>query len=244
MSEVHTAPDNPKFARFSRRVQGLMYDNMIVVVLIVATLSLAIAAEGVGGSRLVGFTGAAIILLYEPILVAFRGATIGHAARNMRVVDDRTQGNISFPKALARYVIKLVLGIFSFLTMATTQRHQAFHDLLTGSTVRIRDDSQAEAHHYQLARTEFSDGTMPSRLRRIAIILGYLAVSIFGSLVAVGLLLERVLTPECLNNDRLCTLAEELVLTAAGLGLLTLFAVIIVAGWRGKLPGARRSAAA
>lgn len=241
MSQDQPAQDNPKFARFSRRLQGVMYDNMILMVVLVITLALTISAEGLGWTRAIGIAGAALFILYEPVLVSLRGATIGHAMRNLRVVDDRTQGNISFPKAVTRYAIKLVLGIFSFLTMATTQRHQALHDVLTRSTVRIRDESRAEAHHYQLARTEFADGTMPSRLRRVMITIGYLVVSTFAALTGVELLMERVLSPQCLDNDRLCTRAEELALSAAGVSLMALLAVVVVMGWRGKLPGARRS---
>jgi hypothetical protein len=36
-----------------------------------------------------------------------------------------------------------VLGVYSFVTMATTSRRQAVHDLLTQSTVQIRDRSKA-----------------------------------------------------------------------------------------------------
>ena len=237
MSQVKTSQDNPKYARFTRRVQGLMYDSMIQVVAIALTVSLATAGEGIGASRLVGFAGAAIILLYEPIMVSMRGATFGHALRNLCVVDDRTHGNISFLKALARYVIKLVLGLVSFLTMATTQRHQAIHDLLTGSTVRIRDESRADLLHYHVARSEFADEAMPSRLHRSITILGYL---LFVAVAAV-FTAAKILTTGCLRDESLCTAAERPMLLAMNLGFLAICAVIVVMGWRGKLPGCRRS---
>lgn len=238
MSQVQTSQGDPKFARFTRRVQALMYDSMILAVVIALTLFLATAAEGT--SRLIGFSGAAIVLLYEPVMVSWRGGTFGHSLRNLRVVDDRTHGNINFFKAIARFVIKLPLGILSFLTMATTQRHQAIHDLLTGSTVRIRDESQASVAHYHVARVEFADGTMPSRLRRSIAILAYLLLAIIVSSLATAFLAENLVATGCLDNERLCTAAEKLTLDVLGLGILTLCAVVIVMGWRGKLPGCRR----
>lgn len=238
MSQVQISQDNPKYARFTRRIQALMYDSMILVIVIALTLFLATAAEDT--SRLIGFAGAAIVLFYEPVMVAMRGGTFGHSLRNLRVVDDRTHGNISFFKAVARFVIKLPLGILSFLTMATTQRHQAIHDLLTGSTVRIRDESQAHALHYHVARTEFADGAMPSRLRRSIAILGYLLLTMVATFVPLDVLAQKLVTIGCLNDESFCTAAEKLTLDALGLGFLALCAVVIVMGWRGKLPGCRR----
>jgi uncharacterized RDD family membrane protein YckC len=240
VSQDQTLQDIPKYARFTRRVQALMYDTMILVVVLALTLFLATASEGLGASRLIGITGAAIILLYEPVLVAWRGATLGHSLRNLRVVDDRTQGNISFFKAIVRYVVKLVLGLLSFLTMGTTQRHQAIHDLLTGSTVRIRDESLAGARDYHVARTEFADGTMPSRLRRSIAILVYLLVAVVAASVITAFVPEEMITTACLDNEGSCTRAENVMLNAIGFGILALCATIIIMGWRGRLPGCRR----
>ena len=57
-----------------------------------------------------------VLLFYEPILVWRRGGTIGHDRMNLRVVDNRTGGNLSLPKAVIRFWLKVLLGIFSFLT--------------------------------------------------------------------------------------------------------------------------------
>jgi len=57
--------------------------------------------------------------------------------------------------------------------VVTTQRHQAVHDLLTHSTVQIRDRSKAEPHHYRQAET-FSQPGMPSKGRRVVVTGAYL----------------------------------------------------------------------
>ena len=67
---------------------------------------------------------------------------------NLRVVDNRSGGNVSLLKALARLVVKGVLGIFSFFSMNLSRRHQAIHDILTRSSVQIKNPSRAQPHHY------------------------------------------------------------------------------------------------
>ena len=71
---------------------------------------------------------------------------------NLRVADNRTQGNVSLHKALTRFVLKALLGVFSFLTMNFSRRHQALHDIVTNSSVRIRDAAKARPEHYTLGR--------------------------------------------------------------------------------------------
>ena len=75
--------------------------------------------------------------------MALTGSTVGHYLCNLRVVDNKTGGNINFFKAVLRTLLKAVLGWLSFVTMATTRRHQAIHDLATNSTVQIRNAAQA-----------------------------------------------------------------------------------------------------
>ena len=91
---------------------------------------------------------AVLILAYDPVLVAFFGATIGHRLTNLRVVADGDGGNLGLLKAIARALIKDVLGWFSFTAMAFTPRHQGLHDVFTHSAVQVRDLSKAQAHHF------------------------------------------------------------------------------------------------
>jgi uncharacterized RDD family membrane protein YckC len=71
---------------------------------------------------------------------------------NLRVVDNRTASNVSLPQALLRFVVKGILGVLSFLTMRFSRRHQALHDILTSSSVRIRDAAAARPHHYTVGQ--------------------------------------------------------------------------------------------
>ena len=98
--------------------------------------------------RALAFAWWATLLLYEPVMVAWVGGTLGHWALNLRVVDNRTEGNPGLVKAVGRWLLKGLLGVFTFLSMSLTRRHQALHDLLTATTVQIRDPSKAAPHHF------------------------------------------------------------------------------------------------
>ncbi len=136
------------YARFSRRLKGLFIDWLLALIVIYCGLSLSIAIGSDDFSRVIGFPIVAALLLYEPVMVSRTSGTIGHHFTNLRVVDEITHDNISFFKAAARSLIKSMLGWFSFLTMLVGKRNQAVHDLLTGSTVQIRDPAKAFPGQY------------------------------------------------------------------------------------------------
>jgi len=146
--DVSTGTNMPLYARFSRRLKGLFVDWVLALIVIYCGLSLSIATGNDDFSRVIGFLIVAALLLYEPMMVSQTGGTVGHHFTNLRVVDDITRGNISFLKAAVRSLIKAVLGWFSFLTMLVGKRNQAVHDLLTGSTVQIRDPAKASPGQY------------------------------------------------------------------------------------------------
>lgn len=123
-SEVDASPISaPRYARFSRRLRGMLLDWIITVTVMFGAVLLATIAGNDGFSRPLGVAVMIALLLYEPVLVSFTGGTVGHYFTNLRVVDERDGGNISFPKACARFVIKGVLGLYSFVILAATRRN-------------------------------------------------------------------------------------------------------------------------
>jgi uncharacterized RDD family membrane protein YckC len=229
----------PAYARFSRRIRAVFIDWIVFIVMLFGALFAAVTVRADGFSRELGFGLTALLLLYEPVLVSLAGGTVGHILTNLRVVDDRTQGNIGFLKAVARFVIKTGLGWYSFITMATTRRHQAVHDLLTGSTVQIRNPAKASSADYVRERTGLYDPGMPSRGRRTLVIVAYALASFALMFIAVkALVLGGLVSRVCMFQDR-CTFAESQMFNVIGLSWLGLSVLAIVLGWRGRLPGAR-----
>ncbi|MBX9776427.1 MAG: RDD family protein [Xanthobacteraceae bacterium] len=230
--------EGPRYGRFLRRFQAAIIDAVVIVVAIFGAVFIAITLNSENLARTLGFSIAIGWLLYEPLLVALTGSTVGHYLCNLRVVDNRTGGNINFFKAVLRTLLKAVLGWLSFVTMATTLRHQAIHDLATKSTVQIRNAADASPHHYTHEQTELSSPGMPSGGRRL-LVTGLYLVTVTVVFVAFALAIEGQFSPACLNDDR-CTRGEELAFTALGLSWIVALVIAIILGWRGLLPGARK----
>jgi len=229
----------PHYARFSRRFKAVVVDWMLATALLFGALALASNVASDGLSRSLGIAVVVILLLYEPVLVWRTGGTLGHIWTNLRVVDDRG-GNLSFAKALARFAVKSVLGWYSFVVMAATRRNQAVHDLLTRSTVQIRDPAKAKPGQFITERRE-EDPTMPSRLRRALVTAIYLALSLFLYLGVLAVLVRvGAMSRACLYQD-ICNGSDHIVDSAAAVALLLMIALVVVIGWRGRLPGARKA---
>jgi uncharacterized RDD family membrane protein YckC len=229
----------PAFARFLPRVRALFIDSIILLLVMAAALMIAVAMRSESIARPLGFTVVTFWLLYEPLLVSFAGGTIGHRRTNLRVVDDRTQGNVSFLKAVARTVIKGLLGWVSFVSMLTTRRVQAIHDLVTHSTVQVRDLALAGPSLYVHEREELSDPALPSRMRRMLVIGVYLGLACAIYLLALfGLFLAGVISNACVAYTRCSPRDDSIVTALAGCWGLACVACLWF-GWRGRLYGAR-----
>jgi hypothetical protein len=66
------------YARFWPRVRALYIDSIILALVMVAGLVIATSIKADSVARVLGFSVAGFWLLYEPIMVAFAGGTIGH----------------------------------------------------------------------------------------------------------------------------------------------------------------------
>jgi uncharacterized RDD family membrane protein YckC len=232
--------DTPQYARFVRRFRGMVIDWIVALLIVFGALFVATTVQTDGFSRLTGYIVVIVLLLYEPILVSATGSTIGHYLANLRVVDERHHGNVSFPKAVVRFLIKMVLGWYSFVVMSATRRNQALHDKLMRSTVQIRDTAKSRPGHYITERMEFTNPNLPSRKRRAAVILAYLIVAFAGFCLIVGtFLLAGILSVECTDNASRCSAGEKSAEIVAAVFWIAVSAWIIGVGWRGKLPGAR-----
>jgi uncharacterized RDD family membrane protein YckC len=229
----------PAYARFMPRLRALYIDVIIMAVVAFGILFVAVTLRSDNIARVLGFTIVVGWLLYEPLLVSFAGGTIGHRRTNLRVVDDRTQGNVGLLQSFARTIIKAALGWVSFITMLTTRRSQAIHDLLTRSTVQVHDLSLAGPRLYIRARQEFAKDVMPSRTRRVLVISAYIVAALLLLVVAELFLLQsNFISDRCISTDH-CTQRENMV---TGAPVVVWFAVCVLSvglGWRGRLFGCR-----
>ncbi len=235
-----TTKPAPRYARFSRRLRGIVLDWIIGMAVMFGAVLIATTVRSDDFSRALGILVVVALLLYEPVLVSLTGGTLGHYFTNLRVVDERDGGNVSFLKACGRLVIKALLGWHSFAIMAATRRNQAVHDMLTRSTVQIRDPAKALRGQYITERSELVASGLPSRGRRIAVIGGYLLLlTIIYFVVFAGMIAAGIISDACIDNN-FCSAGERFLTLAAALALLSLSALCIGLGWRGSLMGARK----
>lgn len=233
-------PDQPLYARFSRRLRGMFIDWTLTLIVIFGALMISAALRNDDISRVLGVVVVTVLVLYEPVLVSWTGGTIGHRLTNLRVVDERHGGNVGLLKAAARVAIKGLLGWYSFIVMAATRRNQALHDLLTRSTVQIRDPARASPGQFVAERVELAHPGMPSRARRAAVVFAYLLLTLAVYLGIEAVIVQSgTVSMRCVQTD-ICSPGELAITIALGGGFLLTCVVCVVLGWKARLIGARR----
>ena len=239
MDDNGESSKGPAYATFTLRARALVIDAAVVaafLAILVIVSSFVDQVPGSGRIMLAAILG--VVFFYEPVLVWRYGATIGHRRTNIRVVSDVSGGPPSFPKAFSRFLVKALLGLPSFVAMVFTRRHQALHDVVTGTTVQIRDRSLAAPDDF-LEERETPDVDIP----RVPAWRRALGVMIYGSLsyVLLAIISAAVLGAECLADDSACTGVEDTLAGILSLAWLAIAVLIMVVGWRGRLPGFRHA---
>jgi uncharacterized RDD family membrane protein YckC len=225
----------PYYASFTVRVRALVIDAAVVLAGLALLMLVDIPLADVPGSGRVELTAMfALTFLYEPLLVWRWGATIGHRRSNLRVVADSTGGKPSFGQAFARYFLKTILGLPSFLGMLFTRRHQAIHDKLTRTTVQLRDVAQARPFDIAPERRGDLVHGMPTVRRRLIAIVLYIIMAT----VAAMLLFSAIAAWTCTATS--CSVAGTVLLPLLVLSWLVTVVLILIFGWIGRLRGARR----
>lgn len=123
--------------------------------------------------------------------------------------------------------------------MLTTRRSQAMHDLLTRSTVQVRDLASAGPKLYVHEQSDLANPALPSRTRRILVIAAYVIASSALSLALLAFLLQHgFVSDRCLGAVR-CSVRDSLVSYAVRLGWFATCVFWLWLGWRGRLFGCR-----
>ena len=117
------------------RIKAIMTDGIVIVVyMFVASYIFSLFESVPDNARIIAFVF--IFLLYDPIFTSLFGGTIGHMMLGIRVKrESDEQKNILFHKAILRYLVKVLLGWVSLLTVSGNKKRKAIHDYLVGSVV-------------------------------------------------------------------------------------------------------------
>jgi len=125
-----------EYPSLSDRIQSIFIDQILIISLMFVSASILDKYENAPDwIRIVLFFG--IWAIYEPISMMF-GCTLGNYAKRIRSrkFSDPTK-RMSIFQSYLRYIIKIMLGWLSFLTINMNKEKRAIHDL-AASTVMIK----------------------------------------------------------------------------------------------------------
>lgn len=223
------------YPRLIKRVRAVLIDSVLVPAAVIASLGLGYALGATEFAVRVWLIAIPVFVL-EPGLVTLTGGTIGHHLVGIRVQKKGDSGNLNIFAASIRAVTKFVLGWLSFIFVFTTVQHQAIHDLISGSVVVHRNASGLPAYDVLVERTVESDKFIyPARWRRALMTLLYWFVVTALTILALGLLIS-----EGCAGPNLCTVLDVIATFVIEIGWLVGTGTVVVLGWRGRLPGAKR----
>jgi uncharacterized RDD family membrane protein YckC len=231
-----SAPDI-RYARLSRRLQAAVVDAAVYLTMPAAAALVALAAADGRPHRPLAWALGVAAFLYEPLLVSWRGATIGHASKGVRVLAVATGRPPAFPRALGRFVLKAATGLLTAPLVSLTARHQALHDILAGTVVEVR-----EGPHGSVRRDAYPPEIPSTRppltagriARRVTVTLAW---SLLLALV-VAVVVDLLASEDCIQS-RVCPGGEIALLAIAGQAWAVTQYALVWFGLAGRLPGAR-----
>lgn len=116
------------------RVQSTFIDTLVIVGCMFLFAAMLDRYEDVPDwVRATLFLG--IWFVYEPLCTSL-GCSLGQYLKGIRVREsDNISKRINIFQALFRYLIKMLLGWISFLTIGSNREQRAIHDIAVGSVV-------------------------------------------------------------------------------------------------------------
>ena len=124
-----------RYRRLGDRFRAAVTDGLVLLgLIIVAGIGFSFFDNAPDESRMVVFV--IIFVLYDPLLVHFTGGTYGHHHWGLRVKRlNNEEKNVNLILAFIRFFTKAGLGWISFLSMISSKKKLALHDMLVGSVV-------------------------------------------------------------------------------------------------------------
>ncbi len=134
MDNSRITPKSETYPLLADRVQSSFIDAILVIVLMFVFASVLDRFENVPDwVRIVLFIF--LFVIYEPVCTSL-GCTLGNYSKKIRVRNAADTGKrITIFQALIRYIIKVLLGWLSFLTIHSNPGKRAIHDFAAGSVM-------------------------------------------------------------------------------------------------------------
>ena len=129
--------ESVKYPEIIDRVKAMFFDFLVMVFAMFIITDVFSRFENVPNEyRMIAF----VFFLYDPIAVAFFGGTIGHHINLITIKrESNIKKNIYIHSALIRFTVKLFLGWLSFVTINSSDKKRAIHDMIAGSVVVFKE---------------------------------------------------------------------------------------------------------
>ena len=123
------------YGKLMNRVKAVFIDSLVYAGLGISMSAIFNKLEGAPDvARLIAFL--VVFILYDPIFTSLAGGTIGHLLIGLRVRKGSDESKkIMFPLAVLRFLIKVLLGWISLLTITGNAKNKAIHDSAVNSVV-------------------------------------------------------------------------------------------------------------
>lgn len=123
-----------KYPLLTERIQSTLIDTVLIIILMFVFANLLDNMNNPPDwIRIVMFVS--IWIIYEPLCTSL-GFTLGNYIKGIRVRNEsKPEKKINIFQALVRYIIKVLLGWLSFLTIGSDSKRRAIHDLAAGSVM-------------------------------------------------------------------------------------------------------------
>lgn len=226
----------PAFAKLSRRIGAVLVDGVVLALALFVVISIIS-----GLSIRSPFDVALAILLLgsiEPLFVWLSGGSIGHHIYGLRIRRVDVDRRLGILRSYLRFITKLPLGLVSLVTVVSSRRHQAIHDLLCRSIVVYQHPEKQPAGYVLAERVDDEENYIyPGKAKRVLFIVLYYVLAYFIiTIPAVFLLSDTCISGAiCSRYDSMMELGFSTVF------LVSLF-VIASLGWNGLLFGCLKKA--
>ena len=223
------------YSKLHRRIKALLIDGLVLGLCLFITI-FSVAAMEVSSPLIESLIILVITVSIEPLCISFTGASIGHHLAGLRIRRSTEDKHLSLPLSYLRFIVKLSLGTLSLVSILTTRKHQALHDLVSRSIVVHRSPEQLSAHHIVAERVDnTTDFIFPSKTQRCVLIMVYLLCALLVLTAVSSLLLNEA----CLNYA-ICSSFDDAVQMLLPISFWACLFSIVGFGWQGYLYGARK----
>lgn len=227
------------YASLATRIKASIFDSTILLFLFIS-LPVVIGSFTTNESPIKAAAMFAPLLLLEPLLVTYFGATIGQLIFGAKVIRVNSRSKCPIYLSLPRYIAKILLGGLSLIYMLFSRKHQAIHDLIFGTIVLISpkklEKNPELAKHGELEQIFSRDYIYPSAIRRFLIfILWYILTAIIIAIATEAIAIIGI-QEYTIDSSKLPAFIE----IALDIILAGVFITLAVLASKGYLPGARR----